>query len=143
MGTVKAWLRDDWEGPEWADRPTQHDPVQVTVPEDLPPTVETEVNPRLTVRLRSRTGYDDETGAPEFDWTTLIEDAPTILWTEREEFDADAGLTRERARATLRYEGSTAVTETASISADDGRRWRVVAVRQVPGRLELEMERLT
>lgn len=143
MGTVRAWLRDDVETPAWRDRSTTYEPVAVDTADEPPatvPTTTTVVNPRLTVRLRTRTGYDDD-GVPQFTWTTLVEGEAT-LYEEREEVDAEAGVTRIAARAVLLYAGSSQVPETASVTRDDGVIYRVVAVRQVPGRLEFDLIRL-
>ena len=140
MGTVKAWLRDDAEHDSWQSRATQYAPVATSTDEDPAPVVETKVNHRLTVRLRSRTGYDDD-GVPLFDWTTLLE-SEAVLYEEREEFDPDAGMTLVLAKAVVLYAGPVQVPETASVTRDDGARYRVQAVRQVPGRLEFDMVRL-
>lgn len=142
MGVVRAWLRDDVETSDWALRATAADPVETGVDEDvvIPPVVETRVTHDLTVRLRTRNGYDDD-GVPLFEWTVLLT-GPAILWEEREEFDAHAGLTRVKAKATMLYEGETQVTESALVTRGDDTSYRVKGVRQVPGRLEFDLERI-
>lgn len=140
MGTVKAWLRDDVETPDWGERPTAADPVPVAVDEDPAPTVVTEVNPRLTVRRRIRNGFDDD-GVPLFGWADVVT-AEALLFEERDEYDADAGLTQVKARAVLLYEGDVEVVESAVVVRDDGVRYRVLAVRQTPGRLEFDLARV-
>jgi hypothetical protein len=141
MGTVRAWLRDDVSTPAWENRPTAYDPVPVATDDDPAPTTETDVRHALTVRLRTRTGYDDE-GVPEFEWTVLIDAAEAALYEERDEFDADAGLTLVKATAVLLYDGPVQIPESASVTRDDGVKYRVLAVRQVPGRVEFDMQRI-
>ena len=162
---ARTWLRDDVETVAWAGRPTQFDPVTVALDDDGctpcgqtgavvpggipvdpapdPEVPQSELFPVLTVRLRTRTGYDDD-GVPEFDWTTRVE-TRAIFWQQREEFDAEAGFTLVKATATILYEGEQKVPETAGVwtdDTDDGTQWRVVASRMAPGRLEFDLERI-
>lgn len=139
--TARVVLRDD---PDW--RPPTPWPQSpggpgVSLPEDGEGPTPVSVNPVLTVRRRVRTGYDAD-GVAQFDWTTLVE-GPSIMWTEREEFDARSGMSETRAKATLLYGGNAEVTETAGVWVDGSTQWRVTAVRQVPGRLEFDLSRLS
>lgn len=115
----------------------------VTIPPDPdtptpPPTGG--VNPVLTVRLRTRTGYSDD-GNPMFEWRTVTV-GTAIVWTQREEFDPAEGFTMVEATAMLAYGGNEVVTETASVTDDDGNVWRVVSVEQVPDRLGFTLQRI-
>lgn len=144
-------LRDDRLDPS-RDAP---DRVQVALDDDgcapcrlssgLGPAEQTETDPGsvlpvLTVRLRERTGYDDD-GNPKFSWTTVAE-GPAIVFTRREEFDADAGFTQVFATGLVMYDGDLEIPETASVVDDDGTLWRVLAVRQQPGSLGFDLERI-
>ena len=141
MGTIRAWLRDDVETSPLADRPTRFDPVPVTTDEDPPLDPAAQVNPVLTVALRTRTGFDDD-GVPQFAWNDLVTGI-AILWQGREEFDAEAGLTLVKATATMLFGGTEQVTESCMVTRDDdGTRFRVLAVRQIPGSLGFDLERI-
>ena len=146
MGSVKATLRDDVVDP-------LVDPVssvKVALSDDetccadctvVPTTTTTEVNPTVTIKVRVRTGYDED-GTPTFEWTTLLTET-AVVWVMREEFDAEAGFTLVRAQMIVPYASETQVPETATVSLDDGTRWRIVGgVQQWPDRLGLEVERL-
>ena len=124
-GTVTTGLDDDGCAAVAAPPPREH-------PD--------EPFPVLTVMARSRTGFDDD-GSATFDWTTLLV-GPAVVWTEREEFDADAGFTEEKASTTVVYHGEATVSETVAVFSDDGRRWRVTSVDQPHGLLTMEMVRV-
>jgi hypothetical protein len=105
------------------------------------PVTKAEVNPSVTIKVRVRTGYDED-GTPTFEWTTLLTET-AIVWVSREEFDGEAGFTLVRAMVTVPYESETQVPETAMLFLDDGTRWRIVGgVQQWTDRLVLEVERL-
>lgn len=100
-----------------------------------------EVGPQLSVRLRTRIGFDAD-GVAQFSWSVLPTSG-TVLYETREEFDAMAGLTKIRGQAIVLYDGDERVTETASVVDErDGSLWRVLGVDQQPGRLALTIERI-
>jgi hypothetical protein len=101
---------------------------------------ETSRNWMMEVRVRTRTGYDDD-GNPMWDWTTLVTGS-TILHEERTEFDDDAGFTVVKAVATILYGGQTVVPETAVVVREDGVRYAVDSVSQVGTNLTLDMHRM-
>ena len=155
---AKAWLNDDLATPAWTDRPSQMDPVKAGLDDDwcLPCTDRhaadsppvpgdgdnggTTVNPILAVRSRIKQGFDDD-GSPELIWVDVVK-GQAITYTQRSEYDEQAGGTLVKATATMRYEGDVRVTETASVLDDSGNRWRVLAVGQIPGMLSLTLQRL-
>lgn len=92
------------------------------------------------ILLRERTGYDED-GTPQYDWVPLTR-AAALLFEEREEYDAEAGLTLVKALLKIRYTGPRVVTETAMAVRDDGVKYRVVRVDQFPDRLEFQMRRI-
>lgn len=153
---VKAWIDGDPPVRAWDDRPTQFDPVKAGLDDDgcvpctdrtsgTPPVVpgddgDTVVNPVLTVRIRTKQGYDDD-GSPRLEWVDLMS-GQAISYTQRQEFDQAAGRTVVDARATMLYEGDVRVTETASVTDDSGYTWRLLSVAQLPGMLSLVMQRI-
>jgi hypothetical protein len=94
----------------------------------------------LSVLKRLRAGWSAE-GNPLFSWQELVSGFSTLV-EERSEFDADAGTTSVRAKATVPYADLDVVRETVVVRASDGRAWRVVRVEQYGDRLELEMTRI-
>lgn len=155
---VKAWLNDDVSVPEWDRRPTAYDPVTVALDDDgcqpcldrstgNPPPVpgdgsdgQPTINPVLTLRIRIKQGYEDD-GTPRLAWVDLVR-GQAITFTQRTEWNQEAGTTKVVARATMLYEGERKVTETASATDDAGQMWRVTAVSQIPGSLTLALERI-
>lgn len=147
----RAALNDDPMYPSWRDSPTQPDSVKVALDEDpcagggSGGTVVGDTPgapspfPTLTVRLRTRVGYDGD-GTPLFDWTTIASGA-SIMWQERKEFDAEAGLTVVKAKTTMLYDGEVEIPETVSVSSGDDT-WRVTAVRQHSSTVEFDLERI-
>ena len=134
--TVKVALDDEGCAQRAPFRPGVSEPP---VDPDVPP-VSGGVHPVLTVRLRTRTGYSDD-GNPLFEWRTVVTGI-AIVWTERDEFDPAEGFTMVEATAVLAYDGNETVTETASVTDDDGNVWRVTSVQQVPGRLSFTLQRI-
>lgn len=109
--------------------------------EEDAPGAEVEVLPVLTVKVRTKTGVNDD-GDPVFSWTTLVE-GPATLWEQREEGDDIAGATRVKAKATMLYDGNQTITESAMVLADTGGRFRVTSVAQVPGHVSFDLERMS
>lgn len=158
---VRAWLHDDPDTARWADRPME--PVTVKLDEDLRFVDGTcpdqgwasaeDVAPygggdasvtgqyTFTVRQRSRTGYD-ESGNPTYSWADVATAATGILYEERTEFDAVAGLTLVKARLVMLYDGPVSIHETATVTRSDGTRYVVTGSKMLPGQAELLMERV-
>lgn len=104
--------------------------------------VDVEVWPRLEIRLRKRTGFDDN-GNPVFQWTVVAAEA-SMLWEERQEQDPDAGVTLVKAKAVLSNDSALeAVPETAVVAAPGSdEMWRVTSSAVYPERIEVEMTRV-
>lgn len=98
------------------------------------------VYPVLTVRQRSRTGYNDD-GIPEFAWADLVT-GTAVAWAQRSEFDSEAGFTLVKAKATIGYDGPDLVKETCEVVDGADTHWRVTAVRQSPGLLGMDLVRI-
>jgi hypothetical protein len=115
-------------------------PTVQRLDEDAPPTIVAHVNPTLTVRKRTKTGYNDS-GNAVFEWADVVT-GEAMVYESRMEFDDTAGVSVVMAKAVLIYDGDDIVTESARVESDDGSSYRVTRVDQVPGVLTLEMTRI-
>lgn len=100
------------------------------------------VFPAISIKDRVADGLDDDDN-PKFTWVTLIEDAPTVQWYQREESSNAAGVSLVKATAVILYPPELAdVRETASAKTSDGLIWAVTSVARFPRSLGLELERV-
>lgn len=116
-------------------------PVRGTpgVPTSVP---DVEVWPMLEIRLRTRTGFDDD-GNPVFTWSAIATER-SMLWEERTEVDPDAGVTEVKAKAVLSNDAALEVVpETAVVAAPGSdETWRVTSSAVYPDRVEVQMVRI-
>lgn len=94
--------------------------------------------PTLTVKMREPDGFTDD-GDKRYVWADVVTDRAAV-WATRTEVDGSSGVTVEYATATVLYEGTVAVNETAAVYVDD-RQYRVTSVGTFPDRLEFGLVR--
>lgn len=99
-----------------------------------------ETNPVLTVRVRGVDGYDGD-GNPQFVWLPVVSVVSTLT-DSRAVVDDRSGMTTIQAAAVVPYDGTTTITETATVTDSDGWLWRVAKVTQFPDRLEMTLSRV-
>lgn len=97
--------------------------------------------PSFVVRQRTRTGFTEE-GAPVFAWSDVLT-GETMLYTQRREVDAEAGVTTVIAKATVNNNaGLLTLHESASAVDSDGHAWRVTASEVFPTHVVLSLDRV-
>jgi hypothetical protein len=99
--------------------------------------------PTLTIRERARLLFTAD-GVPKFDWTDVLVDAPVLMFETRQELNDATGQTLVKARAVVGWTGEGVVPKETAVAWDGaGKRWEITSVvGTLPGRLELQMERL-
>lgn len=100
------------------------------------------VFPKITVRGRFSTGYDDD-GNPVFAWADVVRDQPALMWEERQEGDERANTSTVTATFTFLYPYSEPeIRESATVLTDDGRRWDVTKLVRAPDRYTATVTRI-
>lgn len=96
--------------------------------------------PTLTVRQRERTAMDFD-GVPLLDWFTVAT-GPAIEYVKRVETNDATGQTLVKVSAVIGWDGEHQPRETAVVWDSDGRRWEITSMNALPGRLEMQLERI-
>lgn len=99
---------------------------------------EASVNPLLTVRMRVQNGYTED-GDKRYLWADVVTDR-AVAWATRTEVDGSSGVTVEYANATVLYQGTATVNETAAVYVGD-RQYRVTSAHVFPDRIEFALVR--
>jgi hypothetical protein len=143
---VKAVLRDRPR----MDPPCVNGRVDVSLAEDsdvspcdpVGPSAPMEVWPMVEVMLRSRSGFNED-GAPTYVWESLLE-SRGMLYTLREELDAEAGITRVTGKAVVANEAGVATLPETAVLLEkaENTTWRITSTAVTPQLISLDVERL-
>lgn len=137
---TRARLRDDPTRPcdDVRVRARLRDEPPTCLSDRVDDSVEGTVNPTLTVRVRAQDGFTDD-GDKRYVWEDVVTDR-AVVWATRTEVDGSSGVTVEHATATVLYQGTATVNETAVVYVE-GDQYRVTSVSSFPDRIEFDLMR--
>jgi hypothetical protein len=96
------------------------------------------------LRILSRAvSYADEEGTPRYAWTPVLTGI-ALLTEERTELNDATGQTMVKRSAVVGWSGEPqdAPAETAVAEDEQGNRWEITSLVALPGRIELQMQRI-
>lgn len=97
----------------------------------------------MEIRLRKRTGIDEESGNPVFEWTPVAAER-AMLFEQRQESDPDAGVTIVKAKVVLSNDAALETVPETAVVVDpaSGEMWRITSSAVTPDRIEIEATRV-